>query len=217
VLPVLPHPSLGIECADATAAYDISPIPDEESLKSMEVPLFAYVNSKILSHHAGTNFMTEHPNASFDLVRIMPGYVQGANELATKVCDITSGSAEGVINVATGNVSGEVPKLGFQVLLDDVATAHVFVLDSKKVKGGQNLICVSNNGDGYEWDEFVPLIQELYPEEVKKGIFRPEKGQLTVRLRYDVREAEETLGFSFSGPKEMVKSVLDQYLELEGQ
>jgi nucleoside-diphosphate-sugar epimerase len=69
------------------------------------------------------------------------------------------------------------------VLLDDVARAHVLALDSKRVRSDQNLVIVSNGGDAYKWDEFVPVIKELYPGEIEKGIFNPKPGQKIIPRR----------------------------------
>jgi hypothetical protein len=47
-------------------------------LKNYEHAAIAYAASKILSDHAATDFMKQHSDGlSFDLVRVLPGYIQG--------------------------------------------------------------------------------------------------------------------------------------------
>lgn len=172
----------------------------------------AYTISKILSHHAGTDFVKKN-EVSFDLVRILPGYTQGANELAKTAEDLGTGSNGALYSTMLGQISNS-PKLTAQVLLEDVAKAHVLALDSKVAPNLTNLSIVGNAGKGVPWDEFAGIIERLYPEEVKAGVLKPAKGQADVLMNFDVSSSEQALGFKFAGPEGMVKSVVDQYLSL---
>lgn len=193
-------------------AYDVAPPPSKSELDSYTSAAKAYFASKVLSHRAASEFMADN-SPHFDLVRTLPGYVQGGNELATSTDELVRGSSEGTINTALGKIA-PFPKPANQVLLDDVAKAHVLALDKSKVKGGQNLVLVGGDGAGWKWDEFVPYIEDMYSAEIAAGIFKPRKGQQVYEHVLDIAESEKSLGFKFTGPREMVKSVLDSYLQL---
>lgn len=109
------------------------------------------------------------------------------------------------------------PKLTAQVLLDDVAKAHVLALDPKDAANSTNLVVAGNGGRGIPWDEMAAIVERQYPNEVKAGILKPTKGQQDWMTKFDVRESEKTLSYRFAGGDEMVKSVVDQYLQLRGK
>jgi nucleoside-diphosphate-sugar epimerase len=200
--------------AQILAANDVRVLPPPEFMKSVTQAPMAYVFSKTLAHRAVNDWITEHPDAHFDVVRVLPAYTQGANELATTPEGLGEGSNEGVYNLALGNIL-PFPKPSNQVYLDDVAQAHVTALNRGKVPGGRVLIIVSNNGQGWDWDEWVEVVERLYPEEVKKGVLKPKKGQQNRGGKFDISETVKTLGWEFRGKEEMVRSVVGQYLELK--
>jgi nucleoside-diphosphate-sugar epimerase len=109
------------------------------------------------------------------------------------------------------------PKLTAQVLLEDVAKAHVLALDPKIAPNLTNFLVVGNGGRGIPWDEMAAIVERLYPQEVKAGILSPTKGQQDWLTRFDVRSTEQALGFHFAGGAEMVRRVVDQYLELRSK
>lgn len=200
------------------AAYDIKTLPDEETLRTFPSAAQAYKASKLLAHLAGTKFMEEY-KPDFDLIRILPGYIQGANELYTSAEQMRDpaslGSNEGTMNTALGNIAGH-PRVTHQVFLDDVAKAHVFALRSEVAKNGDNLLVVGNGGDCISWSDFVPIIQRLFPDAVEKGVINPKVEDESVNAFYDVSSSEKALGFKFAGSEEMVKSVVGQYLKFVG-
>lgn len=195
-------------------AYDIKAVPDQETLKSYPVAGLAYQASKVLSHAAGTDFMKER-RPKFELVRVLPGYIQGANELYTSAEQMRDpavlGSNEGTMNTAFGNKAG-FPRITAQVFLDDVAKAHVFALKPEVAKNGDNLLVVGNGGDSTSWSDVVPVIEKLFPEAVAKGIVSPSVEDESANKFYDVSSSEKALGYKFAGPEAYVKSVVGQYI-----
>ena len=175
--------------------------------------------SKMLAHVAATEYV-EKNKVQYDLIRIMPGYMQGANELYQSAEDMrdpkTLGSNQGTMWTALGNAAGGARPC-HQVFLDDVAKAHVLALKPEVAKHGDNLLMAANDGVGIPWDEFVPVIKRLYPDAVEKGILKPKMEDQNYIERYDVSAAEKALGFKFAGPEEMVKSVVGQYVNLVGE
>jgi nucleoside-diphosphate-sugar epimerase len=182
-------------------------------LKSVTQAPLAYVFSKTLAHQAVNDWIKNKPDAHFDVVRVLPAYTQGANELATTPEEVGGGSNEGVLNMALGNIA-PYPKPAGQVYLDDVAEAHVASLSTSKVKGGEVLIIACNSGQGWAWDEWVEVVQKLFPEEVKNGVLDPRKGQQGTGGNWDISSTTKTLGWEFRGKEEMVQSVVGQYLKL---
>ena len=98
-----------------------------------------------------------------------------------------------------------------------MARVHVLALDNKSVHNLENLVVVANDGRGIPWDEMVETIKRCYPKEAEDGILRPIKGQRDSKKRYDVRSTHHALGVGFSDAVCIVRSVMDQYLQLRGK
>lgn len=98
-----------------------------------------------------------------------------------------------------------------------MARVHVLALDNKSVHNLENLVVVANDGRGIPWDEMVETIKRCYPKEVEDGILRPIKGQRDSKKRYDVRSTHHALGVGFSDAVCIIRSVMDQYLQLRGK
>ncbi|KAK4960316.1 hypothetical protein LTR10_003211 [Elasticomyces elasticus] len=197
---------------------DLRALPPADFIKNAPNPGMAYIFSKVLSHKAVNDWVEQHPESQFDVVRVLPGFTQGRNELLTPadIASIASASTAGVLTAALGDVT-DVPKPGGQAHLEDVARAHVIAMDGQKVKGGTVLICAGNNGKGWPWDEFAEATKQLFPEEVKAGILGPKPGQAYMEMVFDVTETYAALETPFKGVEEMVKDVVGQWLEFKGQ
>jgi nucleoside-diphosphate-sugar epimerase len=202
-------------CGTATnlsKAYDIKRAPSDESAERMTDVFEAYTTSKVIAYQAAIDFAKDR-KPGFDLVHVLPGYIQGANELNEKASDLHNGSNSATMGTALGTII-DGPKLTAQVLLEDVARAHVLALDPEIAPHLTNILTVGNGGKGIPWDEMATLIQRYYPQEVKLGILSPTKGQQDWMTNFDVKSSEQALGYRFAGGAEMVKSVVDQYLQL---
>ena len=193
-------------------------MPDEETRNSFPSAGQAYPVSKLLAHLAATEFV-EKNKVHFDLIRMLPGYMQGANELYGSAEDMRDprklGSNSGIMLTALGMKAGG-PRPTHQVFLDDVAKAHVLALWPGVAKHGDNFLLAANDGVGIPWEEFVPIIQGQFPDEVEKGILNPKMEDPPFIERYDVSASEKAFGFKFTGPEEMVKSVVGQYIDFVG-
>jgi nucleoside-diphosphate-sugar epimerase len=202
-------------CGTATnlsKAYDIKTAPSDEAAERMTDVFEAYTTSKVIAYQAAIDFAKDR-KPGFDLVHVLPGYIQGANELNEKASDLHNGSNSATMGTALGTII-DGPKLTAQVLLEDVARAHVLALDPEIAPHLTNILTVGNGGKGIPWDEMATLIQRYYAQEVKLGILSPTKGQQDWMTNFDVRSSEQALGYRFAGGAEMVKSVVDQYLQL---
>jgi nucleoside-diphosphate-sugar epimerase len=188
-------------------------------LQEAPVAPLAYQLSKVLAHYRSTEYV-ENNHVSYDLIRVLPGYIQGANELYTSADAMrdgaTLGSNEGTMRTALGLNSDDARRVTMQVFLDDVAEAHVLALKSDKVKNMDNLLVVGNGGDSEQWKDVCAVIKELYPEAVDKGILKPVLEAEDPVPKVDVSSTEEKLGFKFAGSEAYVKSVVGQYLDFVG-
>ena len=135
----------------------------------------AYPVSKLLAHLAASEYV-EKNNVQFDLIRIMPGLTQGANELYSSAEDMRDpqilGSNHGTMMTALDMKAGG-PRPTHQVYLDDVAKAHVLALNPDIAKHGDNFLIASNDGVGMPWEDFVPIIEHQFPDAVANGTLKP--------------------------------------------
>lgn len=202
--------------SDRAGPYDLKEIPDEKTLENLPEAFMAYVMSKVLAHVAGDKFMQEKKR-QFDLVRVLPGYIQGANELYENAEEMKKsgnlGSNEGTMFTALGITQGKA-RITHQAYLDDVAKAHVLALKPEVAKNGDNLLIAGNGGNSIAWSEFVPLIKEQFPEAVAKGLLDPKADDEVLMGKFDVSGSEKALGFQFAGAEAMVKSLVGQYVQL---
>lgn len=198
--------------ADLVAAYEIKKAPSDELADRIDDVFEAYTTSKVIAYQAAIDFANDR-KPGFDLVHVLPGYIQGANELNETASDMHNGSNSATMGTALGMIIDS-PKLTAQVLLEDVAKAHVLALHPNIAPHLTNVVVVGNGGRGIPWDEMAAMIQRYYPQEVKLGILSPAKGQQDWMTNFDVRSSEQALGFRFAGGAEMMKSVIDQYLQL---
>ena len=142
--------------------------------------------------------------------------MQGASELHETVKDMEKDFNKATIDTALGEII-DGPKRTAQILQQDVARVHVLALDNKLVHNLENLVVVANDGRGVPWDEMAETIKRCYPKEVEDGILRPTKGQQDSTKRYDVRSTQKAFGVGFSDAVCIVRSVVDQYLQLRGK
>lgn len=211
---VFSNTRLNLGVADQQKAYDVKKSLPNEVAENVTDVFEAYTNSKTIAYEAAIDFVKDR-KPSFDLVHILPGYVQGANELNETAGDMHNGSNSATMGTALGTIIDS-PKLTAQVLLEDVARAHVLALDPRVAQNLTNLVVVGNGGRGIPWDEMSTIVERYYPNEIASRVLSPTKGQQDWMTKYDVRPSEQALGFRFAGGDEMVRSVMDQYLKLRG-
>ncbi|KAL6798098.1 NAD(P)-binding protein [Trichoderma sp. SZMC 28012] len=149
----------------------------------------------------------------FDLISILPGWIFGADELATTVKDFESSSTNSVLlNFLRGGQS-DIPSNSNSVLVDDAAQIHVLALDPK-IPGNQAFVAAGDGIDGMVWENGLKVIQESFPEAISQGILKTTGKQPTLTIRLDAKKTEETFGIKLAGFDEQVKSLVNQYLEV---
>jgi nucleoside-diphosphate-sugar epimerase len=170
----------------------------------------AYNAGKIAASVAAKAFMAEEPR-TFDVVQILPSFILGKNELATRTSDYLTDSNAPMMAMLIGNQSDQ-PVVGATVHIDDVAYMHVKSLDLT-VPAGAYIA----NSDGYAgsvWQNGVRTAVETFPEAVAQGILKTTGVQPTRRYRVDNSLSEKLLEFRFQNLDSQVKSLVGHYLEL---
>ena len=146
---------------------------------------------------------------SFSLVTMHPAFVIGRSELAGTVEELWAGTNRFALDIAVGK-KFDTLRAGACVHVDDVARAHVLVLDKSGV--GSRAFVISSP---VRWDDVVGILERNFEDAVEKGVLSTEGGQGTAMLNIRGNEAEEVLGFRYLSFEEQVKSVVGQYLELK--
>ncbi|KAF2160180.1 hypothetical protein M409DRAFT_60101 [Zasmidium cellare ATCC 36951] len=201
---------------DRAGPKDYASLPDnyEDLPKDAGSTGKAYRTSKILAFQAAGEFVRKN-KVGFALIKVHPGYVTGPHELLESDTEFYTGSNEGAINAALGNLK-PYAKPTSQVFLDDAAMAHVLALDPTKVKDGDDLVVMGNGGRSVPWDEVGQVAAGMYPKATEKGLLKPVKGQQTADMNCEVESTEEKLGMRFKGTEDMVRGLVKQYLEFHG-
>jgi len=203
----------------AAAPTDIRPCPSMEEALAVPIVGLAYKESKILALHAAMRFVEEE-NPPFGLFVVCPGYVQGRHELCESVEEVRRCTAGATLDVATGGELGAPPRFPHvttQVWVGDVARAHVDGLALRDVKQNEVFVLAGNGEHSRKWAEVAEMIKDMFPEEVRKGVLRPNTEQVSMDLPFEGRSTEERLGFRFAGPEVWAREAVEQYLELSGR
>ncbi|MCJ1411993.1 hypothetical protein MMC19_006085 [Ptychographa xylographoides] len=172
-------------------------------------PFVAYAISKVKALRATEEFVaTEKPH--FDVINIHPGWVIGANELATDA----GGAIKGTNGAAMGHLLGmksTVPRMSGTVHLHDVAKIHVLALDPK-IPGGQSFATIKN----MKWNDNIAFVKREFPDAVKSGKVPVNGDQPTLNVDFDASNTEKVFGIKFQGYEEATRSVVEQYVSLLG-
>lgn len=209
VLASLSNPTAG--------ATEIRSCPTMEQAEAVTDAYQAYNMSKILAISAANEYMKE-ARRGFGIVHVCPGYVQGSHELCENLDDLMRTTSRATVDVAKGVKLGAppaAPHVSCAIWVEDVARAHVVALGSGKVKDGDVLVLVGNDGKGWEWSEVGRHMRELFPKEVEGGVLKPLVEQESMKLNFDSRSTAEKLGWDFAGPEVWAREVVAQYLQQE--
>ncbi|EEU36288.1 uncharacterized protein NECHADRAFT_52490 [Fusarium vanettenii 77-13-4] len=170
-------------------------------------PGFAYQASKIAALNASEAWMKKH-SAKFDAVSILPAWIFGTNEFATKADDLMGGSNATLLNILKGTES-KVPVNSAVVSVHDCAQAHLLALNPS-VAGGQAFIA----GQLERLEDANGIARKHFPEAFTKGIFSDTCRQATTRIPQNDDTARTVLGLKLQSFEDVVKEVAGQYWEL---
>jgi len=148
----------------------------------------------------------------FDMMNIIPSFFIGRNEIVTDTKDFLTSTNTIAFAPVLGQVS-DFANPGTTIHVNDVAKAHVLVLDPK-IKGSQNFGMQSGKVDGNIWESSIDIVKKHFPDAVKDGRLPANGKQPTKRLLYDTSRTEQVFGMKFKSYEEQVVSVAAHYLEL---
>ncbi|KAL6904087.1 hypothetical protein GGI43DRAFT_432713 [Trichoderma evansii] len=172
----------------------------------------AYSASKAGALIASEAWIKEN-QPDFDLVTIIPGWIFGADELATTAKDFESGSSNSVLLGFLKGGQSEIPSNNNAVLVDDAAQIHVLALNPK-IPGNQAFLATSDGIDGMVWEDGINVLKESFPEAVEQGLVKVTGKQPTIKIRVDAKKTEETFDIKFAGFDQQVKSLVGQWIKL---
>ncbi|KAF5010721.1 hypothetical protein FDECE_3132 [Fusarium decemcellulare] len=155
----------------------------------------AYGPAKGLALAATENFIQEK-KPHFDVINLLPSMVIGRNGLNTSKEEVASGTNNGVMGPLIG-IKSEMPTLEASVHLNDVAMAHIDVLNPL-IPGNRNFFCSSGGLQGTTWDDAKDIVRRRFSKSVFDGMFTLDGTFPTRPLRLDASEAEDVLGWKFA-------------------
>lgn len=198
------------EGAASTSAEDLAPLPKIEQL--VQNPWVAYSASKKLAH-AATDEFVQTQNLHFDVVHVLPAYVQGRNEPVTSSRELRErpSSNQTMINFLQGHKEPQPRPTDF-VLVDDVAATHVAAMEAQHIESGERFIAAYPGT--VEWPEIERVVRELFPRQVETGVLPLGGEQPGFTLNLDSSKTTRRLGVEFHGIQDMVRSLVGQYVEL---
>jgi nucleoside-diphosphate-sugar epimerase len=192
---------------------DLAPLLDISEYENLRDPRIAYAESKKQANAAVEKFVAQR-KPHFDIVHVLPGYVQGRNEPVTSAKELRErvSSNTHLVNYVLGakDEGGAPSNL---VLLDDVAAVHVAALSSEIVSDGERFL--ATHPEEIPWDTLDPLVRKLFPREVESGLLPLGGSQIGLYIPYDPTKTTEKLGVKFHGAEDMVKSLIGQVVELQ--
>jgi len=172
----------------------------------------SYRAAKALALDATDRFVAEK-KPHFTVVNVMPGYVIGANALATDIKTLGDGSNGIPVAIISGQkLPGARP--GTIADVRDVARIHVGALDEAKVKvegGSRSFLFDVGHVD---FNTIIKVAENEFPEAVKDGILSTEGSLAAVYQNLDVSETVEVFG-PLTGYEDAVKPLLAQFIALK--
>ncbi len=194
----------------AAGPDDLAPVPAVKDIP--QHPWAAYGASKRLANAAADDYVKNN-KLHFDVVHVLPAYVQGRNEPVTSSRELVDrpSSNQTMIKFLTGHKEEEPRPTDF-VLVEDVAAVHVAAMEAKDIKSGERFIAAYP--PPVPWVEVETVVKKLFPMEIENGIL-PLGGETPDRpMEFDSSKTTERLGIEFHGIEDMVKSLVGQYVEL---
>lgn len=173
----------------------------------------AYMASKIAAINSADAWMSKNKPSSFDLITIIPGGIYGDDEQATTPEYFGGDSTNSfIMGLLQGSVS-DIPILSNAVHVNDLAQLHVAAL-SPKIPGNQSFTTSSDGIDGVVLQNSIDIIKKHFPEAIEQGLLRTTGKLPTAVIRIDAKKTEETFGIKFVDFEGIVKSIVNQYLEI---
>jgi nucleoside-diphosphate-sugar epimerase len=167
-------------------------------------PYEAYSLSKILAERAAWDFLKSHPEATFDIVTMLPTFVFGPNLLQTSARE-TAGINGTLWKILTGGIPFPFPNGNVHV--EDVARAHILALNQSKIPAGNRYLLAASDES---WSSALEYVKGRWPE--RKWA---EKETVGVPIKFDSSKAVTELGLGgFLSFKRQIDDVVEQLIAL---
>ena len=192
-------------------AEDRIPFPDGP----YSAEFHAYSASKTAALNEAESWMAKN-KPTFDLVHILPSFIEGRNELVRTKEEAMGGTNGVILGVVTG-VKAQFPRAGVTVHNDDVARLHVEALRVDKIPAGSYVASSNNPGgtlNGTQWETVNEIVARNFPEAIKDGVFSNDGFQPSVPLRISSEKTEKTFGWKLQEFEAQVKSVVAMYIDV---
>lgn len=187
------------------AERDLNSHPTRPFNSSME----AYWASKAFARIATHTFLSER-KPHFGIINLLPTVVIGPDALATSSASLLTGTRALAMAPILGQKL-EMPLVGVQVHVDDVARAHVDAL-KKSVPANTDYILTSNDVEGIEWNTAKKLVEKGV--ENAAGLLKLDGSMPTIKWKVDASTTEEAFGWQCRSFEQTMKDLVEQYLEL---
>jgi hypothetical protein len=175
-------------------------------------PWASYRTAKVLALHATDKFL-EEKKPHYTVINLMPGYVLGRNELATKAEDLLNGSNGVVLGIVLGDIQGA-KREGFTTSLNDLARIHVEALE-EKVKGNQSfLLLAGKDGDKADFNIANEIAKTEFADAVADGILNPVGSTEAVYQQVDKSSTTALFG-PLETFEEGARAAIGQFVELK--
>lgn len=210
VVAIVPWTRFGMANMPASEVYSASNrIPEDNGPYADEFQ--AYSASKTAALNASDKWVAEK-KPTFDLVNIMPSFVEGRDGLIKTAEGAVSGTNKVILYPVIG-VKNPALTPGVSVHVEDIVRLHVEALKPSIPAG--DYIGSSGGVAGTQWEKTNEIVARAFPEAIKKGIF-PNDGHFpSYSTHVDAAPTEKVFGWKFQDFESQVKSVVGHYIELK--
>jgi hypothetical protein len=175
-------------------------------------PWAGYRAAKMLALDATERFV-EEKKPHFTVVNLMPGYVLGRNELATKAEELLNGSNVYVLGIVLGFFDG-VKREAYTTPVTDLARIHVEALEDK-VKGNQSFLLIhGNHSPDFDFNVVNEIAKTEFADAVADGILKPVGSTVAVYQQIDASATTKLFG-TLDTFENASRAAIAQWVELK--
>ena len=181
----------------------------------------AYCAGKIRAIEVCDEFAETHPQAPFDIVSILPGYVFGRNHLIRDpgVFERTTSNQYLLQSLLPADARNEALPLilSSAVHLEDVIAVHISAIDRVRLpfnaKKPHRIVGVTSTLKIPD-SEIFSVVQTAFPDAVQQNVFEAGGTLKRMNVEWDASETEEMFSLKFRSWQDMVTDVAGQYVDL---
>jgi hypothetical protein len=177
-------------------------------------PWAGYRAAKQLALDATERFV-EEKKPHFTVVNLMPGYVLGRHELATKAEDLLNISNGYVLGIVLGFFNG-VKRESVTTPITDLARIHVEALE-EKVEGNQSFLVIhGDHSPDFDFNRVNEIAKTEFADAVADGILNPVGSTDASYQQIDASATTKLFG-TLDTFENAARATIAQYVELKRQ